>query len=101
MISRLKRDLDYFAARVAYPSIFARSVDAAAKNLANLIGNRLCGLEEGVEAWRPTLDAFARNDDALGRLETMGRRMSAPFTRPEWRELAAKTLQLLDKPAAD
>lgn len=91
----MKRDLNYFAARIAYPSIFKRSVDEAAKNLANLIANRLGGLEEGVDAWRPALDSFARDDDALDRLEVMGRRMSAPFTRAEWRELAATTLRIL------
>ena len=94
------RDLDYFAARVTYPSIFKYSVDEAAKNLANLIGNRLGGLEEGVDAWRVALDKFARDDDALNRLEWMGRRMSAPFTRAEWRELAETILRLLDDPGA-
>lgn len=96
----MTRDLDYFAARVAYPSIFKYSVDEAAKNLANLIGNRLGGLEEGVDAWRVALDKFARDDDALDRLEWMGRRMSAPFTRAEWRELAETILRLLDDPGA-
>ena len=90
------RDLDYFAARVAYPSIFARSVDAAAKNLADLIANRLCGLDEGTDAWREVLDQFVRSDDALDRLEFIGESMSAPFTRAQWRDLAQKTLRLLD-----
>lgn len=90
------RAFDYFAARVAYPSIFASSVDAAAENLAKLIANQQCGLEEGPEVWRAVLDSFARNDDTLDRLEIMGRRMSAPFSRAEWRDLAEKTLRLLD-----
>lgn len=96
----MTRDLDYFAARVAYPSIFKGSVDEAATNLANLIANRLGGLEEGIDAWRPALDSFARDDEALDRLEIMGRRVSAPFTRAEWRELAEKILRLLEKPVA-
>lgn len=92
----MNRELDYFAARVAYPCIFARSVGDAAKNLANLIANRLGGLHEGIDAWRPTLDSFARNDDALDTLERMGKRMRAPFSRAEWREMAATTLRILD-----
>ena len=96
----MTRDLDYFAARVAYLSIFKYSVDEAAKILANLIANRLGGLEEGLDEWRVALEKFARDDDALDRLEWMGRRMSAPFTRAEWRELTKKMLELLEKPLA-
>lgn len=95
-MARVTRDLDYFAARVAYPCIFADSVNDAAKNLANLIANRLGGLQEGVDAWRPTLDSFARNDDALDSLESMGKHMNAPFSRAEWRDMAAITLRILD-----
>lgn len=90
------RDLDYFAARVAYPSIFARSVDAAAKNLADLIAHRRCGLEEGTDAWRGVLDQFVRSEDALDRLEFIGETMSAPFNRAQWRDVAEKTLRLLE-----
>lgn len=93
------RDFDYFAARVVYPSIFARSVDGAAEHLANLIANQLCGFEEGTDVWRAVLDRFARSDDPLNHLEIMGRRMSAPFTRAEWRDVAEKTLHLLDRAA--
>lgn len=91
------RAFDYFAARMAYPSIFAGSVDAAAEHLANLIANQLCGLEEGADVWRAVLDSFARNEDTLDRLEIMGRHMCAPFSRAEWRDMAEKTLQLLDR----
>lgn len=89
------RDLDYFAARIVYPSIFVESTDAAAKNLGNLITNGLCGLEEGPRAWRLVLERFARYEDALDRLEIMGERMAAPFNRDQWREVAEKMQEIL------
>lgn len=91
----MTRDLDYFAARIVYPSIFAESTDAAAKNLGNLITNGLCGLEEGPRAWRMVLERFTGDEDALDRLETAGERMRAPFNRDQWREVAKKTRELL------
>lgn len=90
-------DLDYFAARVVYPSIFAETTDAAARNLADLITNGLCGLEEGPRAWRVVLERFASREEALDRLAAVGKRMSAPFTRDEWREVADKTREYLNE----
>lgn len=69
-----------FAAKIAYASIFAQTVEEAAENLARLIAKRECGFDEGAKAWLAVLEDYVNAPDDLGQLNRFG----STFTVPQW-----------------
>lgn len=66
-------------AKLAYVTIYMRTVDEAVEHLHSLIANRRCGFDEGPEEWEAiATDLLERG--ALQRLNFFG----AHFSATEW-----------------
>jgi hypothetical protein len=69
-----------FAAKIAYASIFATTIEEATENLVRLIANRDCELDEGATPWRGVLTDYLEAPDDLCQLNRFG----ASFTAAQW-----------------
>jgi hypothetical protein len=72
-----------FAAKVAYASIFAKTVEEASENLVRLITKCQCGFDEGVTVWRAVVEDFVQPTDDVSQLNRFG----ASFSPDQWRRI--------------
>ena len=72
-----------FATKIAYSSIFARTVEEAAENLLRQITKGQCGFDEGVAAWRAVVADYLQPTEDLSDLNRFG----ATLTPAQWRQV--------------